>query len=359
MIQVNGEFLDGFSPRSHPCEVEIHSSELVLKFPDGTITRWRPILLLSTTVSSDKIRLSLQGAETRVNDPVLTIPDRPEIQHALGVFRGEPNISVPIPFKILLLLGGITAMAVLVMLLLSNIWRLIPEKVDVALGDSLHDMILNQYGLEVSDMPDMQVFLEKCAKRLSEPDSPFESSITIIDNSETNAFALPGGRIYFFTGLIKESNSPEELAGIMAHEMAHVERRHTMKNLSKAVGTVFLISTMVGIVGGLEELETAELLLEGTSLIAILHYSRKMESDADEWALRKMQREGISAFGMRDFFKRLKEDNEGLESIIPDWASTHPGTEERLRNMETHLASEPNLLPLLDATSWAQIRGGE
>ena len=60
------------------------------------------------------------------------------------------------------------------------------------------------------------------------------------------------------------------------------------------------------------------LLLEGTSLIAILHYSRKMESDADEWALKKMQREGISAFGMRDFFKRIKEDNDGLESIIPD-----------------------------------------
>ena len=359
MNQVNGEFLDGFSPRIYACDVKIGSSELVLTFADGTVSRWSAVHLLSYTVSSKKIRITLQGVEDRVNNPVLTIPDHPDIQKALGVLQGSSDISIPIPFKVLLLLGGIAAVAVILMLFLSNLWRLIPEKVDIALGDSLHDMILNQYGLEVSSMPDMQNFLENCAERLSDPDSYFEPSITIIENAETNAFALPGGRIYIFSGLINESQSPEELAGIMAHEMAHVERRHTMKNLSQAVGAVFLISTMVGIVGGLEELETAEILLEGASLISILHYSRKMESDADAWALKKIQRERISAFGMRDFFKRIKEENENIDSIIPDWASTHPATDERLRNMEAHLANEPKLPPLLDAARWAEIKGDE
>ena len=246
-------------------------------------------------------------------------------------------------------------MGAIILFFVSNLWRFVPVSVEEALGDSLRDTILSQF-TEVEE-PEVLNFLEDCIVRLENPDSPFTITITILDEPEANAFALPGGQIFFFRGLIDESESAEELAGILAHEMAHVERRHGMKNISRAVGTVFVISTMVGIVGGLEELEAAELLLEGASLLSILEYSRKMETDADKIAMEKLQRAEISASGLYEFFNRLQVENEEIESIIPDWMSTHPATGERLIKLKAHVEEEPELLPLMDEESWSVLKG--
>ena len=330
MKSVSGRLLDGYSPK-YPAVHVLHG-ELI----------------------GGEIRMVLKGSDERVNDPVLMLPDLPEIQDEVDVLTGRARSGIPPFLGVPMLLGGIACVAAIIFVFVSNVWRFVPISMEEALGDSLRDTLLSQF--TEAEEPEVLTFLEECIVRLENPDSPFTITITILDEPEANAFALPGGQIFFFRGLIEESESAEELAGILAHEMAHVERRHGMKNISRAVGTVFVISTMVGIVGGLEELEAAELLLEGASLLSILQYSRKMETDADKTAMEKLQRAEISASGLYEFFNRLQVENEEIESIIPDWMSTHPATGERLLKLKAHVENEPQLLPMMDAESWAALK---
>lgn len=231
----------------------------------------------------------------------------------------------------------------------------------MSLGDSSHAFILSQLGAEVTDRPEMLRFLEATADRLEDPDSSFETRVTIVDNAMENAFALPGGRVYFTTGLLDEAGSAEEVAGIMAHEIVHVEKRHGMQNMAKAAGIGFIITTMVGVVGGLEEYGALELLLEGATLIPLMHYSRKMETEADNVAMVKLRREGISAAGMRDFFARISGldypeiDHRG-EEMIPEWISTHPASSKRIEEIERHVSKEPELEPMMEPEEWKALQ---
>ena len=329
----------------------------MVKLPGHPELQWHGSHLLEVREGVREIRVILKGTDERVNDPVLILPPGPETLRALESVRGRSRVKLPGPALILGLLVGIAMVVVALMLAVSNLWRIIPPGVDVALGDGFHEMVQEEIGPVTTSRPAAQEFLDDCLARLVEPGSDFTPQVVILQSEMVNAFALPGGRIYFCSGLIDQAESPEELAGILGHELAHVEQRHTMKNLSKAVGVVFIASTLVGVVGGLEEFEAAELILEGTSLIAVMHYSRKMEAEADDWALKKLEREGISAVGIRDFFQRLFKSSQGtILEKIPNWASTHPSTRKRLRKMESHVAGESGVTPLLSEERWKAIQ---
>lgn len=152
----------------------------------------------------------------------------------------------------------------------------------------------------------------------------FAWRIRIIDDSTLNAFCTPGGYIYFYTGILRFLESEDELAGIMGHEMAHAEMRHSTDALTRQYGLQILTSVLVDS----QYNELANI----ASGIAQLKYGRSDESESDEYSVRWLYNTSYNATGAAGFFKKM---NSSGGSRIPEFLSTHPDPGRRIQNMET------------------------
>ncbi|MBF0407122.1 MAG: M48 family metallopeptidase [Candidatus Riflebacteria bacterium] len=154
-------------------------------------------------------------------------------------------------------------------------------------------------------------------------DSPFEYKLYLVDVPVMNAMAAPGGHVVVFTGLLHKIENPEELAGILAHEIQHAHKRHGTKSILKSAGIGILFSLVFGDLGGLEIL-----FRDFGAKLSELSYSRENEREADSGAVEMLMNARIDPMKFPAFFKRLAKD----ESIIQKKISiffTHPPSEER------------------------------
>jgi Zn-dependent protease with chaperone function len=149
-------------------------------------------------------------------------------------------------------------------------------------------------------------------------EQPFDFRVKVQNNPQINAYAAPGGLIVVHTGLIKEAGSAEELAGVLAHEMAHVTRRHSMRQLIYAGGLLPLVGQLTG-------QPDAAALFSGLSQLSELKFSRNQEEEADQVGFDTLVAARISTEGMARFFDRLA----GAEGPTPSFLSTHPSSANR------------------------------
>jgi beta-barrel assembly-enhancing protease len=159
----------------------------------------------------------------------------------------------------------------------------------------------------------------------------FEWEVYILEDSTVNAFCAPGGYIYFYTGIFDVMENEAQLAGVLAHEMAHAARRHTTDNITKSQGFSILASILLGE-------NPSELALLATNIalgLEGLAYSRKQEYEADEYAIRYLAKAGdweVREIGR--FFDILKE-MQG-PGYTPTFLSTHPSPEDRSEKVQEH-----------------------
>lgn len=162
----------------------------------------------------------------------------------------------------------------------------------------------------------------------------FVWQITIIQDDNTlNAFATPGGYIYVYTGLIKYLESADALAGVMGHEIAHADLRHTSRNLQKQYGVSILLSILIGDNAG--QLQQIAGQLAGT--VAGLAFSRDFEIEADLKSVEYLAQTEYACDGAKIFFESLEES--GQSGGTPEFLSTHPNPENRIENI-TNKAEE-------------------
>lgn len=161
--------------------------------------------------------------------------------------------------------------------------------------------------------------------------SPHHYRWFVANQQEINAFAAPGGIVVVNAGLLRVITSPEELAGVLAHEIAHAELRHSLKGIAKSLGLRTLTSLALGDYGG-----TA--VAEGMKHLAELGFSREAEREADEEGLRRLVAARIDPQGMVRFFELLEKER---QLTPPQFFSTHPSNAERI----TALGREIALLP--------------
>ncbi|KPK83433.1 MAG: hypothetical protein AMS27_12895 [Bacteroides sp. SM23_62_1] len=161
----------------------------------------------------------------------------------------------------------------------------------------------------------------------------FPWEVKIINDSILNAFAAPGGYMYFYSGLIKFLENESQFAGVMAHEMAHADRRHSTDNLTKQYG----ISIMVGMILGDNPGQLAEIAAGMASGLSSLAFSRQNEYEADEYAVRYMKKTEYQPCALGDFFSLL-EAQVGSTTHPPVFLSTHPSPEDRLDKINEHCA---------------------
>ena len=155
----------------------------------------------------------------------------------------------------------------------------------------------------------------------------FPWQVKIIHNDDViNAFAAPGGYLYFYTGLIKFLDNEAQLAGVMAHEIAHADRRHSTQILTRQYGFSILLSIVMGDNPTVLEQILSQLALGGT----MLKYSRDNEYEADKYAITYLYDTDYHPLEMANFFNKMM----GSTQKIPEFLSTHPSDENRIKNIE-------------------------
>lgn len=171
-------------------------------------------------------------------------------------------------------------------------------------------------------------------------DRNIDYTFYIVNTDAVNAFAIPGGFIYLNRGLIEETDDLSELAGVMAHEIAHVEERHGVEQIERSQRTNLGLNLAYILLGRAPSgLERAAIQVGGTAIFA--SYSRGAENEADATAIPLLIGAGISPVGLVTFFEKLLEERERRPSTIEQWFSTHPLTEERMAEVRARIAQVP------------------
>jgi len=151
----------------------------------------------------------------------------------------------------------------------------------------------------------------------------------VVNTDAVNAFALPGGFVYVNRGLIERADNLAELAGVLAHEIAHVEERHGAEQIERVQRANLGLSLAYILIGRAPSgLERAAIQVGGAAVFA--RYSREAEREADEVAIPLLVRAGIDPNGLVTFFMELLAERQRQPSILEQWFSTHPTTEERI-----------------------------
>jgi len=162
----------------------------------------------------------------------------------------------------------------------------------------------------------------------------------IVDAQEVNAFAVPGGYVYVNRGLIQRADQMDELAGVLGHEIGHVVRRHTVKQMEKAQGAnvgVTLACVLTSICNS--QVAGAAINIAGGAVFA--RFSRQDEAEADAEGVKNTVRAGISPAGMVSMFQKLLEERKSRPGAVESWFLTHPLEEDRINAVQALINQIP------------------
>ncbi|MEO1655879.1 MAG: M48 family metalloprotease [Bacteroidota bacterium] len=208
---------------------------------------------------------------------------------------------------------------------------------DIKLGKQLRDEIANDpvtYPvLDEKKYPEAYAILRGMTQKILDSGDlqyrdKFEWEVRIIhQDSVLNAFVTPGGYIYVYTGLIHYLDSEDHLAGVMGHEIAHADRRHSTRNMTKQYG----LSVVLGVLLGRNPGKLSEILGGLTGNLAGLKFNRDLEAEADAYSVQYLSKTDYQCNGAAGFFAKLLE--EGNSQSPPQFLSTHPSSESRVEDI--------------------------
>ncbi len=158
--------------------------------------------------------------------------------------------------------------------------------------------------------------------------------ILFADNPVVNAYALPGGFIVINSGIVNQMVSPEELAGVLAHEYAHVRKKHTLKSMFNTLGFSVLLQLFLGS----QDHSWLNAIGWQAQELSQLKYSRSLETEADEEAFKVLKNKSLNPHGLITLFSRLQE-NEKVN--MPEILSTHPLPEDRIKKFNNLIEASP------------------
>ena len=199
--------------------------------------------------------------------------------------------------------------------------------------------------LPIVEDPEVSQYVADVVKRLvgAIPPQPFDFTSSVVLHNALNAFAVPGGYVFVFTGMIMNLEREEELAGVLAHELAHVTQRHVASRLERAQYLTLgsLLVAVAGVALGGPAGGAAAVGAAGASQSAMLNYSRLDESEADHIGLQYLVAAGYPPSGMVGGFKVLRHKNWMSGINIPTYLSTHPAIGDRVNGLQARIETLP------------------
>jgi predicted Zn-dependent protease len=220
---------------------------------------------------------------------------------------------------------------------------------EIAIGKQMAQEVERQ--AKIVDDPIIAEYVNRVGQNLvrnSDAKVPF--TIKVIDAEDINAFALPGGFFFVNTGVITAADNEAELAGVMAHEIAHVAARHGMKQQTKADLVRYASIPAMILSGGW----TGYLVYQGAQLaipMGFLTFSRADEAQADDLGLQYMYKTGYDPNAFVDFFEKVQSQEKRKPGSMAKVFSSHPPTVERIKAAQKHMANLPPRAEYVVSTS--------
>jgi Zn-dependent protease with chaperone function len=353
-------YLDGQTAIRHPATVRLMREGLEVQTTGGW-TRFWPYSELRQTqgfYEGEEVRLERGGdlSEALLIPEVGFLTSLKEVAPQLGHRFHDPDIrrhrirlTILAAVAVVGLTGafylwGIPAMASVLAPRVPVAWE---ERLGRATIDYLAPREL------ICEDPERQKALDAIVARLAAtgPPSPYTFRLFVVNRPDVNALAAPGGYLVVFRGLLERTRSPEELAGVLAHEMQHVMQRHTTQAVIQHTSTGLLLAALTGDMTG-----PVAYGLQSARVLGQLQYSRRAESRADEEGLRMLQAARIDPAGMIQFFETLaKEDRQPAKLL--KYLSTHPSPIARIERLKALTADAPRPpIPLLPDTDWNDVK---
>jgi predicted Zn-dependent protease len=238
--------------------------------------------------------------------------------------------------------------------------NLMSQEQEIAIGKESHPSIVSSMGLY--EHKNLQAFMNEKGKAMARishrPDLPYE--FHIVDSPVVNAFAVPGGFVYFTRGILAHFNNEAEFAGVLGHEIGHVTARHSARQQNKQLfGTLGTIATAILLP------QATEMAQQGIGL-AILSYSRAHESESDEIGVEYSSKIGYDAHQMANFFATIKRISDNAGQAIPTFMSTHPdpgnrnvrvnklATEYQAKNPANYQSNREQYMRLIDGIMYGE-----
>src|SRR5271157_616482 len=205
---------------------------------------------------------------------------------------------------------------------------------EIALGKQLAQEVERQ--AKIIDDPVVAEYVNRIGQNLvrnSDAKVPF--TIKVIDGEEVNAFALPGGFFFVYSGLVMKADTEAELAGVMAHEIGHVAARHGTRQATR--GEIANLATIplwfVGGWAGYGIRQAASIMIP----VGFLKFSRGFESEADMLGLQYMYKSGYDPTAFVDFFEKIETLEKRKPGTMAKVFSTHPPTDDRIQNAQKNI----------------------
>ena len=315
-----------------------------LRFESDTVTREVPL-----------VKLRLEKDELAEGGIVFSDPDQPEwLIHTLdqdilahGSLLQQPHTRHQIQelqsgkelarrLKITgAFMAGFALLALVVSMLMGLMVRSLVARVPVAWEQELGDKVMAELREKETFIEDakLQTNLVRAVAPLllAVPTNALGFRFYLLDHPLPNAFALPGGHVVVTTSLLALADRPEEIAGVVAHELAHVTKRHVFRKIISSAGPYILCRLFMRNNSGL-----LGVLAGGSQLLVSQSFSQEYELEADDVGWQYLVAARIDPRGLSDMLKKLKADQERMmfSHVAPQAFSSHPATDKRLRRLD-------------------------
>lgn len=203
---------------------------------------------------------------------------------------------------------------------------LIPEDYDNKLGDAFFDQNMIFTAIDTARTKALNQFAQELKLNNTKT-----LHFTVVESETVNAYALPDGNIVVYTGILKQMKSYDELVALMGHEVSHVNERHAMKMMCRNLSGYLLISTILGDVNGV-----MATIGDNINSLQSLSFSREFEQEADYEGLKIVMANKVNPKGVSNLFRRLEQS----DVMVPEFLSSHPMTQERIRYIDKMIQSE-------------------
>jgi len=343
-------YYDGIRPSPQSVTLSIVGPMLILADAAGAeITRW---LISDLRVPGQDDSIGEAMIVNRAHpDARLLVADQVTIALLLPYLPAIAPVVAPRPSN--LRVWSVVALLAVAVLggAIFAVWRgpellapLVPESWERELGDVIVDNFSDSFGV-CNSLEGNRALEEMTSVLIAAADRKEPTKVIVVRSKIVNAFAVPGGRIVLFDGLIQEAVTPDEVAGVFAHELGHVVHRHPLRGLLRQLGLSFLRRMALGGYG-----EAVDIAANLGETVLVLSNGRDAEREADAAALKYLAAAGLRQDGLHDFFARLQKKGDAGASL--GILSTHPPLAERMQS--TQRAGEGR--PSLDSVQWQALR---
>jgi predicted Zn-dependent protease len=216
--------------------------------------------------------------------------------------------------------------------------NLVSRRQEIEMGRQISREVEKDPKVRLLDDPEITYYIQTIGQKLARnsrwPDLTYH--FKIIDSKEVNAFALPGGYLYVFRGLLDAVDNEAELASVLGHEIAHVTERHATKQMTKAQ-IYQIVATIGGAATGAGQAGQMVAGLGGALLLT--KFSREDEAEADKYGMEYMIKAGYQPEAMITMFQKLLKLHKEKPNLLEKLFASHPAVEDRIREAQLRLKS--------------------